>query len=259
MFIKFPKSNFILKGIEDIKLPPMLKVRQKFDTSQINDIKGCLIKQMNETISNKEWYKGKNICITGGSRGIANIDLITKTVIDELKAWGANPFIIPAMGSHGGGTAEGQKEMLASLNITEETMGVKIMSSMDVVQYSALDDGTPLYVDKYAYNSDGIVIINRVKPHTNFRGEYESGLAKMTAIGLAKHVGASMFHMKGFSTFAKRIPEVCSKFIENCPTAFGVAIVENAYDKVFHLEIIPKDKILERDAALLKMARKNMI
>ena len=246
MFINFPRSNFILKGTEDIIIPPMLKIRQKFDANEIIDIKGHLNKELDNVIGNKEWYKGKNICITAGSRGIANIDLILKTVIDNLKKWGAKPFIVPAMGSHGGGTAEGQKEMLATFNITEETMGVKILSSMEVVQFSTLDDGTPLYIDKFAYDSDGIVIVNKVKPHTNFHGKHESGLVKMMAIGLAKHVGASMFHMKGFKTFAERIPQVCNKFIENCPTAFGVGIVENPYEQICHLEVIPKDMILER-------------
>lgn len=258
MFINFPKSEFILKGTEDIVIPPLIKVRQKFDSSYIEDIRGHLISKMNKEIESKEWYKDKRICITGGSRGITNIDLITKTVIDQLKEWGADPFIIPAMGSHAGGTAEGQKEMLASFNITEESMGVEILSSMDVVKYSNLEDGTPLYIDKYAYNSDGIVIINKVKPHTNFHGKHESGLAKMMAIGLGKHEGSAMFHMRGFSTFAERIPLVCNEFLKKFPNIFAVGIVENAYDKICKLEVAFREGILEKDAELLRIAKKNM-
>lgn len=258
MRINFTKTGFIVKGVEDIKILPMLKVRQIFNDDKIEDIVSHLNAQLDNNIENKNWYRNKNICITAGSRGIANIDIITKTIVDKLKSWGANPFIVPAMGSHGGATEEGQVEMLSTFNITEESMGVKIYSSMDVVQYSSLDDGTPLYIDKYAYNSDGIVVANRIKPHTDFRGKHESGLAKMMAIGLGKHVGASMFHMKGFNTFAERIPLVCDKFLENCPIAFGVGIVENAYDKVCNLEVILKDNVLERDAQLLEIAKKNM-
>ena len=258
MFIDFPKSDFVLKGLEDIVIPPMVKIRQKFDSSCIEDIRGHLISNMNETITDKEWYRDKRICITGGSRGISNIDLITKTVVDQLKEWGAKPFIIPAMGSHAGGTAEGQKEMLATFNITEESMGAEILSSMNVVQYSSLEDGTPLYIDKYAYNSDGIVIINKVKPHTNFHGKHESGLAKMMAIGLGKHVGSAMFHMKGFPTFAERIPQVCEEFLKCFKNVFAVGIVENAYDKICRLEVAPRENILEKDAELLQVAKKNM-
>ena len=186
MYINFPKTGFIVKGAENIAIPPMLKVKQKFNDFKIEDIKAHLNIELDNIIDDKCWYKDKNICITAGSRGIANIDLILKTIVDKLKSWGANPFIIPAMGSHGGSTAEGQKELLATFNITEESMGVKVLSSMDVEKYSSLDEGTPLYIDKYAYHSDGIVVVNRIKPHTDFHGKHESGLLKMIAIGLAK-------------------------------------------------------------------------
>ncbi len=146
------------------------------------------------------------------------------------------------MGSHGGGTAEGQKEYIKGFNITEETMGVPILSSMDVVQIGELDDGTPVYCDKYAYESDGIIIFNKIKPHTDFRGTHESGLAKMCAIGIAKHKGASMFHMMGFSTFADRIPKVAKVFLEKAPpVAFGLGVVQNAYDEISELEVINCD------------------
>lgn len=257
MKINFPPSDFVLKGWEQIPVPRLAKVRQRFNDAHIIDLEGHIRAEMRTKISQPERFCGKRICITGSSRGIAHIDRMMKAVIEELKAWGAKPFLIPAMGSHAGGTAEGQREMLASFGITEETMGVPILSSMETVQYSSLPDGTPLYVDRYAYESDGIVVMNKVKQHTNFHGKHESGLAKMMAIGLAKHEGASLFHMKGFDTFAERIPQVCEEFLRCCPTAFGIGIVENAYNEILEVEAIPTEKILERDAALLELAKEN--
>ena len=258
MNIQFPKIPITIQGMDLVHLPKMVKIRQIYDSERIEDLGSWIVNEMEEKLSNKEDFRGKNICITVGSRGIPDLDLITKTIIDQLKAYGANPFIIPAMGSHGGGTAEGQKEYLAGYNITEETMGVPIKSSMEVVEIGQLQDGTPVYCDKYAYNSDGIVVMNKVKPHTDFRGKHESGLAKMMAIGIAKHKGASMFHSMGFSTFADRIPQVCDVFLENAPIAFGVGIVQNAYDHISEFEIIPNDKILERDEELLKIAKQKI-
>jgi hypothetical protein len=253
-FIGFPKVNVIIEGAENIKFPKMIKVRQIYDSKKIDDLAAWTKKEM-QTLSNKEQYSGKRICITAGSRGIPDLDVIIRTVADQLKAWGAKPFVIPAMGSHGGATAEGQRELLAGYNITEKSVGVPILSSMEVVQIGELDDGTPVYCDKNACESDGIVVLNKVKPHTDFRGQWESGMAKMMAIGLAKHKGASMFHMKGFSSFAHRIPKVCDVFLKKAPVSFGIGIVQNAYDEISELEVVEKDKILERDAALLTIAK----
>ena len=254
-FIDFPAVNVVIEGAENIRFPKMVKVRQIYDAAKIDDLAAWTKKEMQANVLNKEMYKDKRICITVGSRGIPHLDLIVKTVVDQLKAWGAKPFVIPAMGSHGGGIAEGQTELIGGYNITEESMGAPILSSMEVVQIGELDDGTPVYCDKYAYESDGIVILNKVKPHTDFRGKHESGMAKMMAIGLAKHKGASMFHMKGFPSFAERIPKVCDVFLQKAPVVFGVGIVQNAYDEISELEVMEKNQIMERDAALLEMAK----
>ena len=254
-FIEFPPIDIKVEGMEGIKIPRMMKVKQIYDSSKIEDLKFWIEKEMENNLSGKEKFNEKRICITAGSRGIPHIDLITRTVADKLKEWGAKPFIIPAMGSHGGGTAEGQREYLAGFNITEETMGVPVLSSMEVVQIGELPDKTPVYCDKNAYESDGIVVLNKVKPHTDFRGKHESGMAKMMAIGLAKHKGASMFHMKGFASFPARIPQVCDVFLKNAPVAFGIGIVQNAYDEISELEVMEKENILERDAALLEIAK----
>ncbi|MHC1746497.1 MAG: lactate racemase domain-containing protein [Negativicutes bacterium] len=257
-FINFPEVHVVIEGAETIQFPKMMKIKQIYDANKIKDLTAWIIQEMQKNIQRKDDYKGKRICITAGSRGIPHLDLIIKTVVAELKEWGAKPFVIPAMGSHGGATAEGQKELIAGYNITEETVGAPILSSMDTVQIGELDDGTPVYCDKYAYESDGIVVLNKVKPHTDFRGKYESGMAKMIAIGLAKHKGASMFHMKGFPSFADRIPRVCEVFLQNAPVAFGVGIVQNAYDEISELEVMEKEQIMERDAALLQIAKEKV-
>lgn len=253
-FIDFPEINVIIEGAESIKFPRMVKVKQIYDSRKIDGLAAWTEKEMAK-LHDKRQYERKRICITAGSRGIPGLDVIIRTVAAQLKKWGAKPFVIPAMGSHGGATAKGQQELIATYNITEESVGVPILSSMDVVQIGELDDGTPVYCDKYAYESDGIVVLNKVKPHTDFRGKWESGMAKMIAIGLAKHKGASMFHMKGFASFADRIPKVCDVFLKKAPLAFGVAIVQNAYDEISELEVVEKDMIMERDAALLEIAK----
>lgn len=241
--------------MELVALPRMMKIRQKYDTQRITGIEAHITAQMENNLNNPEQYKGKRLCITAGSRGIPHLALIIRTIAGKLKTWGAEPFVIPAMGSHGGATAEGQRELIAAYGITEENVGAPIFSSMEVVQIGELTDGMPIYCDKYAYESDGIVVLNKVKPHSNFRGKYESGMAKMLSIGLAKHKGASLFHMKGYDTFPERIRQVCETFLERAPIAFGVGIVQNAYDEISSIEIMGKEMILGKDAELLETAK----
>lgn len=256
MYIDFPEVHVPVQGVELVPIPNMVTISQKYDEQKIDDVQAHMKAQL-DAVSNKADFVGKRICITAGSRGIPYLDTIIRTICDELKAWGAEPFIIPSMGSHGGACAEGQLEMLEGYHITEETMGVPILASMDVVQYDELN-GIPLYCDKYAFESDGIVILNKVKPHTDFRGPHESGLAKMIAIGIAKHKGAAMFHSFGFHRFTELIPSVAEKFLEKCPFAFGVGIVQNAYDDICNLEVCGKDNLMEMDARLLEIAKEKM-
>lgn len=259
MFIHFPPvTDVIVQGMEDIRLPQMVRIRQKYDDQHIYDIPGCVIDELDRRIKNKQWFRGKRICITAGSRGIPHLDVIIYTICTRLKEWGAKPFIIPAMGSHGGGTAEGQLEVLASYNITEQTMGVPIISCMDVVQYGTLSNGTPLYCDKYAFESDGIVLLNKQKPHTDFHGSHESGIAKMIAIGIAKHTGASTFHMQGFSQFRERVPEAAETFLNCAPVAFGVGIVQNAYDDICTIRVAEPQDIMQMDRENLLIAKERL-
>ena len=161
------------------------------------------------------------------------------------------------MGSHGGGTVEGNLEILAGYGITEEAVGVPICASMEVVQIGELDDGaaTPIYCDRLAAEADGIVVYNKVKPHTDFKGPHESGLLKMMAIGLAKHKGCSSLHQRGFDTFAETIPQAAQLFLDRLPVVFGVGVVQNAYDQIAELRVYPREKIVEGDAELLRIAR----
>ena len=167
-FIEFPKIDVKIEGMEDVRIPKMFRIKQIYDDSRITDIPRHIREQMERNLSNRERFRGKRLCVTAGSRGIPEIDTIIGAVVDILKQWGAEPFIVPAMGSHGGATAEGQKELLASYNITEESIGAPILSSMDVIQIGELPDGTPLFCDKYAAKSDGIVILNKVSWSTTF-------------------------------------------------------------------------------------------
>lgn len=259
-FVDFPKVDLTIQGMDEIKIPKMFKIRQKYDAFKIDDLKTWILKELEGKLPHeqKNALKDKRICISVGSRGIPHEDVIIKTVLDWLKSYGANPFIFPAMGSHGGGTAQGQKELIADYGITEEAMGAPVLSSMEVVQLGSLDDGTPVYCDKNAYESDGIIVFNKIKPHTDFRGPHESGLAKMCAIGISKHLGASYFHMMGFPSFSARIPKVAELFLQKAPVAFGLGVVQNAYDEISELEVIPAPQIMERDAALLEIAKEKI-
>lgn len=250
----------LVKDFQRVKLPKMVLVKQKFDCEAINDIDNEIRKQFtNLNLANRLKPKSK-IALAVGSRGIKNINIITKSIVDILKENDFEPFIVPAMGSHAGGIAEGQKNFLAGYGITEEFLGVPIISSMDVVkigeaEVDSLKDNVPVYIDKHAYEADGIVFINRVKPHTLFRSEVESGLLKMLAIGLGKHKGCSTVHNCGFDIFGEVIPAVGKEIIKNAPIYFGVGIVENSYDDTSIIRLTPKEDIYETDKELLVKAK----
>ena len=255
-FIEFPEIHFPIQGIDEIRLPRMVRVKQVFAEDKIEDLKGQLVREMEQNLPGAD-LSGKRIAVTVGSRGIPDNALLVKTICDELKKRGASPFIVPAMGSHGGGTVEGNLEIINSYGITEESIGVPILASMEVVRVGEIGDAarTPVYCDKYAAEADGIVLYNKVKPHTDFKGEHESGLLKMMAIGLAKHKGCSLFHKQGFDTFAERIPMVAKVFLEKLPVLFAVGVVQNAYDEISELKVYPKEQIVAGDRELLTIAK----
>lgn len=246
-----------LKRFADIPLPKFVKVKQHFKQERIDDIAKEVRTQL---IPHLTHLKGKNIAIGVGSRGIANIKEIAKTLVDELIKAGAKPFIIPTMASHGGATASGQTEVLASYGITPESMGVPVDASMEVVSIGELEPGLPVYVAQSAFQADGIVVIARVKAHTAFRGPIESGVAKMLAIGLGKQIGADSLHHQGFGRFAELIPKAAQMVVEKTKVLFALGIVENAYEQTYKIEVLSRADILamEKEMALLEESRRIM-
>lgn len=247
--------SIIQELVKDIPIPKMLKVRQTFDDEKLNDVEGALREQLNQAHIRNQIKPGMEIAIAVGSRGVDKIVEVTAETVKFLQGLGAKPFIVPSMGSHGGATAEGQKAVLAHLGVTEETVNAEIRSSMEVVKIGELDNGLPVYIDKLASEADGIVVINRVKPHTAFRGKVESGIMKMIAIGLGKQKGAEACHQLGFKHMAEHIILMSRMIIEKMPILFGVATVENAFDKVAIVEVLASDEIEERETELQKLAK----
>ena len=175
-------------------VPKMLRVRQIFEAPTVEDIPAAVRAEVQRLDLGPKVNPGETVAISVGSRGIANIALIIKSLVAEFKALGLEPFLVPAMGSHGGGIAEAQQEIIEGYGVTEEYTGAPIKSSMDVVQIGETEDGVPVYFDKYAFEGDHVAVVGRIKPHTDFVGEIESGLHKMMLIGLGKHKGAALYH-----------------------------------------------------------------
>ncbi len=248
----------IEKLVDPIKIPPMLKIRQHFPRPVVKDVVRAVREELNRPEIIATIKPGMKVALTGGSRGVANIAVIIREVASFLKAHGAEPFIIPAMGSHGGATAAGQVELLASYGITEENCGCPIRATMDTVKIGYTAEGMPVYIDRYAYEADGIIPINRVKPHSAFRGKYESGLIKMLAIGMGKQRGADSLHEAGFKDFAVRLPQFAEVIIEKTNVMFGVATVENAYDETALVRVIETKDLWSKEPELLKYAFDNI-
>lgn len=243
--ISFPKK---------VNFPRMLRVNRKFNAPTIDNVQKATRDEINSVLSKMSIKVGGKIAIAVGSRGIADLPIIICTVISELKKKGLKPFIVPAMGSHGGATAVGQKTVLKNYGITEENMGVPIRSSMKVVKVGNTSTGMPVYLDKIAFESDGIIPINRVKKHTDFTGQIESGLCKMLVIGLGKEVGAINIHRVGSPNLAKVIPEVAEIIINKAPVLFGIAIIENGYHKVAKIKAVIASNFRSEEVKLLELA-----
>ena len=241
--------------LKEIPVPKMAKVKVKFENNKIDDLGQELKLKLNRVHIQEKIQPGMEIAIAVGSRGLDRLVELTAVTVQFLKELGAKPFIVPSMGSHGGATAEGQREVLAHLGVTEATVGCEIRSSMEVVKVGELPNGLPIYVDKFASKADGIVVINRVKPHTAFRGPVESGIMKMISIGLGKQKGAEACHQMGFKYMAENVPAMAKVIMEKTPFLFGVATIENAFDKVTVLEVLTPEEIVEKEPALQKQAK----
>lgn len=241
--------------LKDIPVPKMAKVKVKFDDAKIDDLEFDLLEKLQRGQVVKSIKPGMEIAVAVGSRGLDRIIELTAVTVKFLKSLGAKPFIVPSMGSHGGATAEGQRAVLEHLGITKEAVGAEIRSSMEVVEVGRLANGLPVYVDKFALQADGIVVINRVKPHTAFRGPVESGIMKMISIGLGKQKGAEACHQMGFKHMAENVPAMAKVIMEKTPFLFGVATVENAFDKIAIVEVLTPDEVIAKEPDLQKKAK----
>jgi len=250
--------DVIKQLLKDVPLPRMVKVRQTFPATRLDDVPGALRRELVKEEIVRQVKPGMRVAVAVGSRGVADIPTLVRVTVEELKRLGAEPFIIPAMGSHGGATAEGQREVLANLGVTEASAGCPIRATMDVVEIGRLDNGLPVYIDKFAHDADGIVVINRVKPHTAFRGDNESGMVKMITIGLGKQRGAESAHAFSFKYMAEHIVAMTKVVLAKMPVLFAVGTVENAYDQVAKVVAVPLEAIIETDRKLLVEARANM-
>lgn len=234
-----------------MEFPKVVKVRQSFPRPRVGDVEAALREELGRDEIASSVRPGMEVALTAGSRGIAEINVILRSLVAILKEMGAKPFIVPAMGSHGGATAEGQVEILRSLGVTEEFCGAPIRSSMDVVELGETARGVPVYMDRISHESDGVVLVNRIKAHTDFRGPIESGLLKMASIGLGKHKQALALHGYGVEGIRDFMVEVGREVVDSGKVLFGVASVENAYDEPALLEAIPPAQIPRREEELL--------
>lgn len=256
MSLSFSRVKATLSDNQQLTLPSMLPVRQCFPDNTIPDIDTAV--RDGFTCLNGLNLKGKTIAVTAGSRGIRSIVDILRATVNVLKARGAEPFIVPAMGSHGGATAEGQVHVLESLGLTEASIGAPIRSSMDVVSLGTTENGLDVFCDKLAFESDGIVACNRIKVHPVFKADYESGIIKMLVIGLGKHRGAVATHHHGFDRFADIMPTAAALTLSRAPVLCGIGVIENGYGELAAIEVIPPDAILQRERELLKEAKRIM-
>jgi len=250
--------------IQDLQFPaPMpqslLLVEQRFDAPRLDDVAGGVHAALQNSAVLGRIEQGMSVAVGVGSRGIANLPLIVRTVIEHLRARGAEPFIIPAMGSHGGATADGQRAMLAELGVTSDSVGAPIRATMDVVQIGQVPHGPPLFQDLHAASADATFLINRVKPHTDFRSHIESGLAKMALIGLGKQRGAAIMHALGAAGFQQFLEPAARMYASNTNLIGGLAILENAYDQTADIVPLSAEQIGQAAEAELQARAKTLM
>ncbi|MDD5804277.1 MAG: lactate racemase domain-containing protein [Clostridia bacterium] len=242
----------------EYKLPRMYTIHQHFPDAHLDEPETVLKESLSREEIRVLVKSGMKVAVAVGSRGITGISQIVKITIDYLKELGASPFIVSAMGSHGGGTKEGQREVLASYGITEENMGVPVVTDTDTVDLGARKNGQHVWFDRAAYQADLIVPINRIKLHTDFVGELQSGLCKMLVIGLGNQKGCSAAHETDFEEFSDMLEESAALIIKKAPVGFGVAIMENAFDETCLLEAVPAGQMIAREKELVKLCVEKM-
>ena len=237
--------------------PLIFRLRQTFDAPEVSDVAAAVHGELARLPLSRQIRPGQRVAITAGSRGITNIPLILRAAVEHLRSLHAEPFIVPAMGSHGGGTAEGQSGVLESLGITEEFCGCPIRSSVETVVVCQSAEGFPVHFDRLAFEADHVLVCGRIKPHTDFAGEVESGLMKMMLIGLGNRAGATVYHhaFQDFS-FDQIVHSVAPQVLAKCKIVAGLAIVENGYDRTAHIAAVLPDELQRREKELLVMAKR---
>ena len=244
--------------LEPVRIPRMARLSQRFDGTRINDFDAAVDQAFARPGTGAAIRPGQSVAITAGSRGVANIAPILRAIVRNVRQRGGLPFIFPAMGSHGGATAEGQQAVLEGFGITEAFVGAPIRATMETRVIGHTPAGREVHIDRFAAEAGGVIVVGRVKPHTAFRGEYESGLMKMMAIGMGKQKGAEICHADGFGRMAEHVPAFGKVVLERAPILFGIAILENGYDDTCRIEALPRAEMAAREPGLLEQARKLM-
>lgn len=250
-----PESRSPLDVFAHVALPGWARVCQQLDAEDVGSIDEAIAREFQRPEVVAAIGPGTRVALTAGSRGIDRIAEVLSAAVREVKRLGGEPFIVPAMGSHGGATAEGQRSLIAHFGVTEAFVGCEIRASMETVQLGTLAGDVLVWFDRVAYEQADVVIpVGRVKPHTDFRGPTESGLMKMIAIGLGKQHGASWFHWQGIGTFGELIPRVAQFTLTKVNIPFGIAIVENGFSKLAIVEVVPREGMYQRETELLQIA-----
>jgi hypothetical protein len=238
-----------------MQLPLVVPVRQTLSQPVVADLAGEVLRQWRSSKVGGRIRRGDRVAVGVGSRGIANLSLMVKTTLQFLRDLGARPFVVAAMGSHGGATAEGQRDLLAEYGISEQALGVSVKTDMTAVQIGANSWGEPVWWDKNALQADAVLAVSRIKPHTDFRGRYESGIVKMLVIGLGKRDGAAQHHRWGFRGLRDMLPESARVILEKTPFLAGLAVLENAREETALVKVVERDGLFEEEPALLEQAR----
>jgi Lactate racemase N-terminal domain len=241
-----------------MELPPIAGVRQSAEQPEVADVPAEIARAIRESRIGTRVKPGGSVALTVGSRGIVGIDRIARAAVEALRGLGFQPFIVAAMGSHGGGTDAGQRALLAELGVTEAAVGCPIRAEMETVTLGSNSFGLPIHFDKNAFEADGIVLLNRIKPHTSFTGRFESGLLKMLTIGLGKREGAAQVHKLGLPGLKVLLPEVGKFLLGRTPVALGIALLENARERTARVVAVEPEELLEVEPTLLDEARSLM-
>jgi hypothetical protein len=247
-----------VRRARSVDIPPVTPVRQTLEQPVVSEVAPEVRRQWQRSRLSGWLSRGARVAVAVGSRGIANLATIVRATLDMLRDLGAQPFVVAAMGSHGGATSEGQRQILAEYGITEAELRVPVRTDMDAVQIGVNSWGEPVWWDKNAFEADAVVTISRIKPHTDFRGRHESGIVKMLAIGLGKRQGAAQHHRWGARGLRDMIPETARVIVEKTRFLAGLAILENARDQTAHVEVVDRDELFDREPLLLDQARSLM-